>query len=317
MIKLKLNKKKLIPLVLFFIVIFAISSYVMISLKKGIEKKMGEYYASKVLEMEEKYSKKESSDKEEVEQEKTKNAVRAIKGFSPEEIRKYQQELKQRIALYEKKSALLPKKEREIAAFKTDVENRKKEMAVMRKKLDGALLLISKERIDLDKDLIVFDESERKNLKRLADIYSSMDALKAAGVLSKLKKETSAKVLASMQSKKSAKILTEFDPAFAGRICEKMKRLQSVNKDEDETLKQRNIKKLAAIYQRIEAEKAVAIIKKLKYETAVSILSKMNGKNLAKILEFVETDEASKLTEAIRKIIEKEFQKTKDEIKGA
>ena len=317
MIKLKLNKKKLIPLVLFFIVIFAISSYVMISLKKGIEKKMGEYYASKVLEMEEKYSKKESSDKEEVEQEKTKNAVRAIKGFSPEEIRKYQQELKQRIALYEKKSALLPKKEREIAAFKTDVENRKKEMAVMRKKLDGALLLISKERIDLDKDLIVFDESERKNLKRLADIYSSMDALKAAGVLSKLKKETSAKVLSSMQSKKSAKILTEFDPAFAGRICEKMKRLQSVNKDEDETLKQRNIKKLAAIYQRIEAEKAVAIIKKLKYETAVSILSKMNGKNLAKILEFVETDEASKLTEAIRKIIEKEFQKTKDEIKGA
>ena len=317
MIKLKLNKKKLIPLVLFFIVIFAISSYVMISLKKGIEKKMGEYYASKVLEMEEKYSKKESSDKEEVEQEKTKNAVRAIKGFSPEEIRKYQQELKQRIALYEKKSALLPKKEREIAAFKTDVENRKKEMAVMRKKLDGALLLISKERIDLDKDLIVFDESERKNLKRLADIYSSMDALKAAGVLSKLKKETSAKVLASMQSKKSAKILTEFDPAFAGRICEKMKRLQSVNKDEDETLKQRNIKKLAAIYQRIETEKAVAIIKNLKYETAVSILSKMNGKNLAKILEFVETDEASKLTEAIRKIIEKEFQKTKDEIKGA
>jgi flagellar motility protein MotE (MotC chaperone) len=120
-----------------------------------------------------------------------------------------------------------------------------------------------------------------------------------------------------MQSKKSAKILTEFDPAFAGRICEKMKRLQSVNKDEDETLKQRNIKKLAAIYQRIETEKAVAIIKKLKYETAVSILSKMNGKNLAKILEFVETDEASKLTEAIRKIIEKEFQKTKDEIKGA
>jgi flagellar motility protein MotE (MotC chaperone) len=317
MIKLKLNKKKLIPLVLFFIVIFAISSYVMISLKKAIEKKMGVYYASKVLEMEEKYRKKESSEKEAVDQEKTKDAVRAIKGFSPEEIRKYQQELKQRIALYEKKLALFPKKEREIAAFKADVENRKKEMAVMRKKLDGALLLISKERIDLDRDLIVFDEGERKNLKRLADIYSSMDALKAAKVLSKLKKDTSAKVLTGMQSKKSAKIITEFDPTFAAVICEKIKRLQIVNKDEDETLKERNIKKLAAIYQRLETKKAVSIIKKLKYETAVSILSKMNGKNLAKILEFVETDEASKLTEAIRKIIEKEFQKTKDREKGA
>lgn len=32
----------------------------------------------------------------------------------------------------------------------------------MRGKLDGALLLISKERVDLDNDLIVFDKSERK-----------------------------------------------------------------------------------------------------------------------------------------------------------
>ena len=308
--KTKLNKKKLIPYVLFFIVFFAISSVVMITLKKGIEQKMVEYYTSKIAEIEEEYSKKEISEKKADEQKKTKEAVRSIKGFSSDEIRKYQQELKQRIALYEKKSALLRKNEREVEAFKTDVENRKKEMETMRKKLDGALLLISKERIDLDSDLIVFDESERKNLKRLAGIYSSMDSLKAAQVLSKLKKNTSAKVLAGMQSKKSSKILSEFDPAFAAVISERMKRLQIVNQDSDETIKERNIKKLAAIYQKIETEKAVSIIKKLEYKTAVSILSKMNEKNLAKILEFVETDEASKLTEAIREILKKEFKKS-------
>ncbi len=309
MAKIKLNKKKLIPYVLFFVVFFVISSLVMLNLKKGIEKKMGEHYSSKLSEIEEWYSKRESSEKEAIEQKKTKEAVRTIKGFSPEEIRKYQQELKERIELYEKKSALLRKNEREIETFKTDVENRKKEMVAMRKKLDGALLLISKERIDLDRDLIVFDESERKNLKRLADIYSSMDALKAAEVLSKLKKVTSAKVLTGMQSKKSAKVISEFDPSFAAAICEKMKRLQIVSQDADETIKKRNIKKLAAIYQKIETEKAVSIIKKLEYGTATSILSKMNKKTLAKILEFVEADEASKLTEAIREIMKKEFQK--------
>ncbi len=309
MAKIKLNKKKLIPYVLFFIVFFAISSLVMINLKKGVEKKMGEHYSSKLSEIEEWYSKRESSDKEANEQEKTKEAVRVIKGFSPEEIRKYQQELKERVELYEKKSALLRKNEREIEAFKTDVENRKKEMVAMRKELDEALLLISKERIDLDRDLIVFDESERKNLKRLADIYSSMDALKAAEVLSRLEKITSAKVLTGMQSKKAAKVISEFDSAFAAEICEKIKRLQIANQDADETIKERNIKKLAAIYQKIETAKAVSIIKKLEYGTATSILSKMNKKTLAKILEFVEADEASKLTEAIREIMKKEFQK--------
>ncbi|MBZ0107226.1 MAG: hypothetical protein K8F52_01040 [Candidatus Scalindua rubra] len=309
MSKIKSNKKKLIPYVIFFIVFFSISSLVMINLKKGIEKKMAESYSSKLSEMEEEYKKKEISEKEASEQNKTKEAVRAIKGFSPDEIRKYQQELQERIRLYEEKSALLRKKEREIEAFKADVENSKKEMTSMRIKLDGALLLISKERIDLDRDLIVFDESERKNLKRLADIYSSMDGLKAAEVLGKLEKITSAKILTGMQSKKSANIISEFDPSFAATISEKMKRLQVVNRDSDETIKERNVKKLAAIYQRIETEKAVSIIKKLEYETAISILSKMNEKNLAKILEFVETDEASKLTEAIRKIMKKEFRK--------
>ncbi len=317
MIKIKLDIKKFIPYILFFIVFFSISSVVMIALKKGIEKRAVQYYSAKLLEIEEEYSKKESMEKEAGEQEKTKKAVRTLKGFSPDEIRKYQHELLERIALYEKKVALLGKKEKEIEAFKADVENRKSEMTTMKKKMDEALMLISKERIDLDRDLIVFDESERKNLKRLAGIYASMDALKAAEVLSKLNHDTGAKVLTGMPSKKSAKILSEFDPIGAATISERMKRLQMVNQEVDETLKERNIKKLAAIYQKIDTEKAVYIIKELENETAVSILSKMNEKNLARILEFVETDEASKLTEEIREIMRKEFQKTKDRIEGA
>lgn len=320
MIKIKLNIKKHIPYILFFIVFFSVSTAAMIVLRKGIEEKLKKYYSAKLLETEKKYSHLEGSgkaNKEEKEKDEKKEAVRMIKNFTSDEIRKYQTELRQRIDLYEKKVALLGKKEKEIEAFETDVEGRKSEIASMREELDEALVLISAERIDLDSDLVVFSESERKNLKRLADIYASMEALKAADVLSKLNLDTSAKVLSGMLTKKSAQILSELNPSGAAIICEQMKNLQIVNQASDESIKERNIRKLAAIYQKMDTEKAVSIIKKLDNETAASILSKMDQKKLAKILELLGTDEASRLTDEIRKILESEFQKKDEKIEGA
>ncbi len=317
MIKIKLNIKKHIPYILFFIVFFSVSSAAMIVLKKGVEKKLKQYYSAKLLEIREENSHRESSEKAINKEKNKKEAVRMLRKSSPDEIRKYQMELRQRIDLYEKKVTLLERKEKEIETFKTDIENRKSEIASMRKKLDEALTFISAERIDLDSDLVVFNESERKNLKRLADIYASMEALKAADVLSKLNHDTSAKVLSGMPSKKSARILSEFNPSGAATICEQIKNLHMVNQVSDESLKGRNIKKLAAIYQKMDTGKAVSIIKKLDNETAVSILSKMNEKKLARILELVETDEASRLTNEIREIMKREFQKKDEKIEGA
>ncbi len=323
MIKIKLNIlniKKHIPYILFFIIFFSVSSVAMIVLKKGVEEKLKKYYSAKLLETREKYGHSEGSGKainEERDKEEKKEAVRMIRKFSPDEIRKYQMELRQRIDLYEKKVTLLNKKEKEIEAFETDVESRKSEIASMREKLDEALMLISAARIDLDSDLVVFNKSERKNLKRLADIYASMEALKAAEVLSKLNLVTSAKVLSGMPTKKSAKILSEFNPSGAAVISEQMKNLQMVNKVSGESLKGRNIRKLAAIYQKMDTEKAVSILKRLDNETAVSILSKMDKKKLARILELVGTDEASRLTDEIREIMKRESQKKNKKIEGA
>jgi len=320
MIKIKLNIKKHIPYILFFIIFFSVSTAAMIVLKKGIEEKLKTYYSAKLLETMEKYSHKEGGRKavnEEKEEEEKKEAVRMLRRFTSDEIRKYQMELRQRIDLYENKVALLDKKEKEIEAFETDVENRKSEIASMREKLDEALMFISAQRVDLDSELVVFNESERKNLKRLADIYASMEALKAADVLSKLHLDTSAKVLSGMPTKKSASILSEFNPSSAATISEQMKNLQIVNQASGESIKGRNIMKLAAIYQKMDTEKAVSIIKKLDNETAASILSKMDKKKLAKILELVGTNEASRLTDEIREIMKREVQKEDEKIEGA
>ncbi len=166
-IKIKLDIKKHIPYILFFIIFFSVSSVGMIVLKKGIEEKLNKHYSAKLVEAREKYSHGEGSGKainEEKEKEEKREAVRMIRKFTSDELRKYQAELRQRIDLYEKKVALLDKKEREIEAFETDVEGRKSEIASMRVDLDEALMFISAERVDLDSDLVVFNESERKNL---------------------------------------------------------------------------------------------------------------------------------------------------------
>jgi flagellar motility protein MotE (MotC chaperone) len=317
MIKIKLNIKKFIPYIIFFVVFFSISSVVMIALKKEIEKKMSQYYSAKLLEIKEQNIENKKNELAVESQKEIKDAARILREFSPEEIRKYQHELRERLDMYEKKVGLLEKKEKEIETFKTDIEHRKNEIDSMRIVLEDELEFISKERIALDSDLVLFDKSERKNLKRLSDIYASMDALKAAEVLSKLNHDTGAKVLTGMPSKKSAKILAEIDPTGAAVISEQMKKLQTANSELDESLKERNIKKLAAIYQKMETEKAVTILHELEDETAISILSRMEEKKLAKILEFVETEEATKLIEEIRKIMKREFQKNNEKMEGA
>ncbi|MBS1257327.1 MAG: hypothetical protein MAG551_00369 [Candidatus Scalindua arabica] len=96
-----------------------------------------------------------------------------------------------------------------------------------------------------------------------------------------------------------------------------MKNLQVVGQDSDESLKEKNIRKLALIYQKMDTEKAVSILSRLDNDTAVRILSRMNKKQLAKILELVETNEATRLTGEIRDLLKMESQKENEKLEGA
>lgn len=301
----KINIKKYGKYILFFIIFFSVSFAAMITLKKRTEEQLRQLYTDKLSEISKEKNPgegRETADKERTDV-KDEGMMRTLRKFSPEEISKYKLELRQRINLYENKVALLDKREREIDAFKTDLESRKAEIETMREKLDEVLVFISKERIDLDSDLVVFEETERKNIRQLANVYATMDRLKAAEILVKLSHDTSAQVLTSMPSKNSANILTEMDPSDAAAISKQMKRLHVVDSTSGETIKKRNIMKLAAIYQRMDPGKVISLIEKLDKKTTISILSEMDHKNLARILELAETEKASKLAEEIRKIL--------------
>ncbi len=296
--------KKFLPYLIVFSVVFSISSLAMISLKKKIEDQQSKVFSKQLDKIKEKIVER-IKQQDQPEQSESKDVLRTFKQLSPEEINVFLAELKQRIDLYEKKSGLLIKKQKEIKSFKADMESQKKELVSIREKLTETLLLVSKERVALDNDLIVFDKNERKNLKRLGGVYSSMEASKSAVILSQLNSKTGAKILSSMPSKKAAIILTEIDPTEAAKLIEQMRKLEIMNKKPDESLKQKNLKKLAIIYQGMEADKAVSIIEKLDGETTINILSYMDEKKLAGILEFMEAEEASKLSEEIRNVIRK------------
>lgn len=173
----------------------------------------------------------------------------------------------------------------------------------MRERIDEMLVFLGNERVDLENDLVLFEESKRKNIRQLANVYAAMDKVRAAEIITKMSHDVSAKILASMPSKNSASILTEMGTSVAAVISDQMKRLHVVDSTSDETIKKRNIRKLAAIYQRMDPGKVLSIIEKMDRRTAVGILSEMDHRNLARILELAETEKASRLAEEIRKLL--------------
>lgn len=88
---------------------------------------------------------------------------------------------------------------------------------------------------------------------------------------------------------------------MAAELTEQMKKLETLKKLSDEALKQKNLKALAGVYQRMEPKKTLAVLKELDDDTSVNILIYMEEKKLAKILESMGAEEASELTDKIRK----------------
>ncbi|MDR4505512.1 MAG: hypothetical protein MRK01_12100 [Candidatus Scalindua sp.] len=289
--KMKINLKKIVPFAVIFLTVFFVSVLIMGTFKKKVEKEQQRIYLEKLEDL-------RIKDSVEVE---SKEQRRILKLLSPEDTDELLEELKQRVDLYVKKTGLLDKREKELGSFKNDLENQKLQLVSMREKYSETLDLIGMERVELDKDLLVFKGIERKNIKNLAVVYASMDALKSANALRQLSSQTGAKVLASMPAKKCAKILEEIGPDVAAELSEQMKKLEMVKNLDDEVLKQKNLKALAGVYQRMEPGKTLAVLKELDDKTAVNILSYMEEKKLAKILELMGSGEASELTEKIRK----------------
>ena len=92
------NIKNLLFYIIFFSIMFSASSFVMISLKGSIEKKLSNFYSKQLLEKLEEIKSAEQLD--------TKGPLRMFKHLAPEKIDEIVAELKSRIDLYEKNNKI-------------------------------------------------------------------------------------------------------------------------------------------------------------------------------------------------------------------
>jgi flagellar motility protein MotE (MotC chaperone) len=97
--------------------------------------------------------------------------------------------------------------------------------------LDGKRKQMSDQMKDIEKKVTGIKDLEKDNIKRLANVYDTMDAHAAAELLQRMADmgmiETAVGILATMQNRQTAKILAEFpDKSAAVQILEKMKTVE-------------------------------------------------------------------------------------------
>jgi flagellar motility protein MotE (MotC chaperone) len=72
---------------------------------------------------------------------------------------------------------------------------------------------------------------------------------------------------------------------------------------QEESIKNKKIKKLTAVYSSMKAEKAAPVISKMELSTVVKMFTRMDEKKVGKILSFLPPEKAVKITQALTKQI--------------
>jgi flagellar motility protein MotE (MotC chaperone) len=155
---------------------------------------------------------------------------RAITIFKPltlEEVARMLQEVEKEKGEYEKKRAQLEFKESTLESMRADLETERRALDVIKQDLNKILDFITAQKVELKNESIQVDETELKNIKKLAVVYADMKPEKAALIIKEMDEETAVKLLSMMDGKSSAKILESFDPVHAVKLSAKLKILKS------------------------------------------------------------------------------------------
>lgn len=128
---------------------------------------------------------------------------------------------------YQKKNTLLDFKEKTVESMRADLEAERKELDALKQDLNKILDFVTAQKVKLKSEAIQVDESELKNIKKLAVVYTDMKPEKAALIIKEMDEETAVKLLSMMDGKSSAKILEAFNPILAVKLSEKLKVIKS------------------------------------------------------------------------------------------
>lgn len=146
-----------------------------------------------------------------------------LKPFSNSDMAKFLAEIETHKKEYEKKKESLTWKEKMLQSMEANLEAEKKELVALRHELTEIIKLASEKNAELEKGVISFEQSEAKNLKKLAEVYGGMKPDKAAAIIKEMDDDTAVKLLSTMNGRDSAKILQAIEPDRAVKLSEKIR----------------------------------------------------------------------------------------------
>ncbi|NUO07140.1 MAG: hypothetical protein HUU08_00425 [Candidatus Brocadia sp.] len=155
------------------------------------------------------------------------NAATIFKPLSSNEIANMLNEMAKEKQEYMKRKELLDFKEKVLESMRADLEAERKDLDALKQELNKTLDAVSAQKIELNKETILLDEAESKNIKKLASVYSGMKPEKAAMIIKEMDEETAVKLLMMMDGKSSAKILESVELNLAVKLSERLKLLKS------------------------------------------------------------------------------------------
>lgn len=147
-------------------------------------------------------------------------------GWSAGEIRRLMDEAQKFRDEYRSKMEGLKTHEKRLEAIELDLARKRGEIEAVKKAVKKAWEELRQARQVLDKDKVVFLESERKNLKRMAKVYEAMPADSAAATMAAVEEDTVVKLMFLMSERSAGKVLAALSPEVAGRITEKMRKMR-------------------------------------------------------------------------------------------
>ena len=151
------------------------------------------------------------------------SAASILKPFSNSDMAKFLAEIEAHKKEYEKKKESLTWKEKMLQSMEANLEAEKKELVALRHELAEIIKLATEKNAELEKGVISFEQSETKNLKKLAAVYGGMKPDKAAAIIKEMDEDTAVKLLSIMDGRDSARILQAIEPEKAVKLSEKIR----------------------------------------------------------------------------------------------
>lgn len=146
--------------------------------------------------------------------------------FTPTELERMTTELREALAATSQRERALDERERALDRVAEDLEERRAQLERMLLDIENRAADVQDQRARFQREIVLLQEAEKENLRRLADKYSVMKADEAARVLAELEFGDIVKIVSQMSNDRQVgKILGAMNPELAASVTEKLMQL--------------------------------------------------------------------------------------------